>query len=429
MTPEQIAAVRPRLAEFTAGMLGGLGRSERRAAGELYVRGLLTDGRRKSMQPMAARLGVDHQRLQQFITSSTWDYAAVRRNVARWFAAGRPVEALVVDDTGFPKDGAASPCVARQYSGTLGKIGNCQVGVSVHLANEDASCAADWRLFCPESWDDQALDDPVAAAAARRRRESSRIPDRVRHTEKWRLALEMIEEMTGPGGWGLLEQVTAAGGARPVAVADAGYGDNALFREGLTGAGWPYVVAVKGTTSAHPAGAVPATAPYGGRGQPPKAAYPHPPVNLRQLAIAAADQTRPVTWRQGTRATRGNPEAAMTSCFLAIRVRPASRHITRPADRSFPPCWLLAEWPPHASEPADYWLSTMPADTPIEELVRLAKIRWRIEHDYRELKTGLGLDHFEGRSFAGWHRHVTLAALAQAFCTLLRTDPKAPAPG
>jgi SRSO17 transposase len=429
MTPEQIAEVGPRLAEFTAGMLGGLGRSDRLAAGELYVRGLLTDGRRKSMQPMAQRLGVDHQRLQQFITSSTWDYAAVRANVARWFAAGQPVEALVVDDTGFPKDGAASPCVARQYSGTLGKIGNCQVGVSVHLVNEDASCAADWRLFCPQSWDDAALDDPVAAAAARRRRESSRIPDRVRHAEKWRLALEMIEEMTGPGGWGLLEQVTAAGGARPVAVADAGYGDNALFREGLTEAGWQYVVAVKGTTSAHPAGAAPQTAPYGGRGQPPKAACPHPPVNLRQLAIAGAGQTRPVTWRQGTRATRGNPGAVMTSHFLAIRVRPASRHITRPADRSFPQCWLLAEWPPHADEPTDYWLSTLPEETPIEELVRLAKIRWRIEHDYRELKTGLGLDHFEGRSFAGWHRHVTLAALAQAFCTLLRTDPKARAPG
>ncbi|MGA8453933.1 MAG: IS701 family transposase [Streptosporangiaceae bacterium] len=429
MTPEEIADVRPRLLAFAEEMLGGLARSDQQAAGELYVRGLLTDGRRKSMVPMAERLGIDHQRLQQFITSSTWDYTRVRANVARWFAASQPVEALVVDDTGFPKDGPASPCVARQYSGTLGKIGNCQVGVSAHLVNEHASCAADWRLFCPESWDDLALADPVAAAAARRRRELSRIPGQVRHTEKWRLALEMIEEMTGPGGWGLLEQVTVAGGARPVAVADAGYGDNALFREELTAAGWQYVVAVKGTTSAHPAEAVPQTAPYAGRGQPPKAAYPHPPVNLRQLAIAAAGQIRPVAWRQGTRTTRGNPEAAMTSHFLAIRVRPAGRHVPRQADRSLPACWLLAEWPPHAGEPTDYWLSTLPADTPIEELVRLAKIRWRIEHDYRELKTGLGLDHFEGRSFAGWHRHVTLAALAQAFCTLLRTDPKAPAPG
>ena len=133
MTPQEIAEVRPRLLDFTAEMLGGLPRKDQRAAGELYVRGLLTDGQRKSMQPMAARLGVDHQRLQQFITSSTWDYAAVRRNVARWFAASQPVEALVVDDTGFPKDGDASPCVARQYSGTLGKTANCQIGVGVHL--------------------------------------------------------------------------------------------------------------------------------------------------------------------------------------------------------------------------------------------------------------------------------------------------------
>ena len=145
-----MAEVRPRLLAFAAEMLGGLPRKDQRAAGELYVRGLLADGRRKSMQPMAARLGVDHQRLQQFITSSTWDYAAVRRNVARGFAASQPVEALVVDDTGFAKDGTASPCVARQYSGTLGKVGNCQIGVSVHLVNERASCAADWRLFCPD---------------------------------------------------------------------------------------------------------------------------------------------------------------------------------------------------------------------------------------------------------------------------------------
>src|SRR6202158_4652301 len=155
MTPEQIAEVRPRLVEFTAGMLCGLARSDQRAAGELYVRGLLTDGRRKSMQPMAERLGVDHQRLQQFITSSTWDYVAVRRNVARWFASSRPVEALVVDDTGFPKDGSSSPCVARQYSGTLGKVGNCQVAVSVHAASDAASAPLDWRLYVPERWDER----------------------------------------------------------------------------------------------------------------------------------------------------------------------------------------------------------------------------------------------------------------------------------
>jgi SRSO17 transposase len=430
MTPQEIAEVRPRMADFAVEMLGGLPRKDQRAAGELYVRGLLTDGPRRSMQPMAARLGIDHQRLQQFITSSTWDYAAVRRNVARWFAASVPVEALVVDDTGFPKDGDASPCVARQYSGTLGKTGNCQVAVSVHLASEHASCAADWRLFCPESWDDKALHDEVAAARARRRRERARIPDEVRHTEKWRLALEMLDEMTGPGGWGIVDQIAAAGGARPVVTADAGYGDNTMFRLELERRDWRYAVAVKGTTSAYAGDARPAVRSLGGGpGRPPKPAYPRPPANLRTLALANADQVRQVTWRQGTKATRGNPAGSMTSCFLAIRVRPANRDIPRGPDRSLPDCWLLAEWPPQADEPTDYWLSNLPEDTPVTELARLAKIRWRIEHDYRELKTGLGLDHFEGRSFAGWHRHVTLAALAQAFCTLLRTSPKVPAPG
>jgi SRSO17 transposase len=334
-----------------------------------------------------------------------------------------------VDDTGFPKDGDASPCVARQYSGTLGKTANCQIGVSVHLVNEGASCAADWRLFCPESWDDAALADPVAAAGARRRRERAGIPDEVRHREKWRLALDMIQEMTGPGGWGVLDLVTAAGGARPVVAADIGYGDNALFRQQLTAVGWQYAVAVKGSTSAHDGDAVPQTRPYSGRGQPPKPAYPRSPATLRQLALAHAAQVRPVTWRQGTKTGKDNPDAAMTSRFLAIRVRPAGRPIPRAADRSFPACWLLAEWPPGADEPAGYWLSTLPEDTPLEELVRLAKIRWRVEHDYRELKTGLGLDHFEGRSFTGWHRHVTLAVLAQAFITMIRSDPKAHAPG
>jgi SRSO17 transposase len=428
MTPQEIAEVRPLLADFAVEMLGGLPRKDQRAAGELYVRGLLTDGRRKSMVPMAERLGVDHQRLQQFITSSTWDYVAVRRNAARWFAASQPVEALVVDDTGFPKDGSASPCVARQYSGTLGKIGNCQVAVSVHLVNEHASCAADWRLFCPQSWDDAMLDDPVAAAGARHRRERAGIPDQVRHTEKWRLALEMTGEIAGT--WGVLEQITAAGGARPVVVADAGYGDITAFRLELQDRGWRYVLAVKGATSAHPGTAQPVTRPRNGQtGRPPRPAYPSPPVNLRQLAIAHAGQVAPVTWRQGTKATKDNPTAAMTSYFLATRVRPASQHIPRAADGSLPACWLLAEWPPHASEPTGYWLSTLPADSPIEELVRLAKIRWRTGHDYRELKTGLGLAHFEGRSYLGWHRHVTLTVLAQAFCTMIRTDPKVPAPG
>lgn len=135
-----------------------------------------------------------------------------------------------------------------------------------------------------------------------------------------------------------------------------------------------------------------------------------------------------MTWRHGTKRSTANPTAKMRSRFLAIRVRPANRDIPRAADGSLPACWLIAEWPAGEPEPVKYWLSNMDIHTPLKTLVRLAKIRWRVEHDYRELKTGLGIDHFEGRSFVGWHRHVTLTVLAQAFCTLLRLDPKAPAP-
>ncbi|MGH3096349.1 MAG: IS701 family transposase [Streptosporangiales bacterium] len=418
MTPDQIEQIRPRLVEFAGQMLGGLPRSDQRGTGELYVRGLLTDGARKSMQPMAERLGVDHQRLQQFVSSSTWDYTQVRANVARWAVRMVDPDAYVVDDTGFPKDGAASPCVARQYSGTLGKTGNCQVGVSVQMATDAASVAANWRLFCPASWDDQAVEDAERTAQVRARRARAGIPDEVRHREKWRLALGMLDEMTGE--WELPK--------RPV-TSDSGYGDAALFRQGLDDRGFDYVVQVDPDALAHRSEAVPTTPAYRGRGRRPVPGYPDAPMSLKEHAIATGRSAcRRVTWRTGTKTTTANPTAAMRSHFLAIRIRPANRHLRRDTDGTLPTAWLIAEWPPHADAPVKYWLSNMNPRTSLKTLVRLGKIRWRIEHDYRELKTGLGLDHFEGRSFTGWHRHLTLTVLAQAFCTLLRLDPKADAP-
>jgi SRSO17 transposase len=420
VTPEEIAEVRPRLLEFAGLMLAdALPRKDQRAKGELYLRGLLTDGQRKSMQPMAQRLGVDHQGLQQFITSSTWDYRVVRANVARWGAQAIAPQAYVIDDTGFPKDGKASPMVARMYSGTLGKTANCQIGVSVQLVTDTASLAANWRLFCPESWDDTTIGDPVKAQQVRGRRARAGVPDEVRHREKWRLALDMLDQITGD--WGL---------ARLPVAADAGYGDTTEFRLGLEQRGYQYVVAVKHTTSAHPEHAQPTLIPRSsGRGRPPKPRYRQAPANLRDLALAhGKDAAVEVTWRHGTRTTKTNPAAAMTSKFFTITVRPANDTIPRNPDGTLPTRTLLVEWPDDANEPTDYWLSNIDDDTPLTERVRLAKIRWRIEHDYRELKTGLGLDHFEGRSYTGWHRHVTLAVLAQAFCTMLRLDPKAHAP-
>jgi SRSO17 transposase len=418
VTPEQIEQIRPRLVEFAGQMLGGLARSDQRAKGELYVRGLLTDGARKSMQPMAQRLGVDHQALQQFITSSTWDYGQVRANVASWAVEALRPDAYVVDDSGYPKDGKASPCVARQYSGTLGKTGNCQIGVSVQMVTDHASVAANWRLFCPASWDDTTIADPALAEQTRQRRARAGIPQEVRHREKWRLALDMLDQMLGE--WGLSK--------RPV-VGDSGYGDATEFRLGLHERGLSYILQVTPTATAHPGDATPVTRPYRGRGPRPVPTYPDPPATLRELALATGHGAcRRVTWRNGTRTTATNPTAAMRSHFLAIRVRPANRHIPRDRDGTLPQVILIAEWPPDKAEPVKYWLSTLPTTTPLRKLVRLAKIRWRIEHDYRELKTGLGIDHFEGRSYLGWHRHVTLTVLAQAFCTLLRLDPKADAP-
>jgi SRSO17 transposase len=424
MTPEEMDQVRPRLVAFAAEMLGGLARSDQRATGELYLRGLMLDGKRKSMQPMAARLGVDHQRLQQFLTSSTWDHVEVRKRVARWADEFICPDAYVIDDSGFPKDGADSPGVARMYSGTLGKVGNCQIGVSVHAVTDRASAAIDWRLFLPKSWDDTTTTDAADVPEIQRRRARCKIPDSVRHREKWRLALDMLDEVledeSAEGGWSLP--------ARPV-VADAGYGDATEFRLGLAARDLPYVVAVKGSTSAYPADVTPSAPPYTGRGRPPTPRYREEAASLTGLARAAGRRAlHQVTWRHGSRKNAPNPTATMRSRFMALRVRPANRDIPRNPDGSLDECWLIAEWPPGEEEPTDYWLSNLPADTPLRTLVGLAKIRWRIEHDYRELKDGLGLDHFEGRSYLGWHRHVTLTALAQAFCTHLRHDPKAPAP-
>jgi SRSO17 transposase len=285
------------------------------------------------------------------------------------------------------------------YCGALGKRGNCQIGVSVNLVSDRASSAVDWRLFIPDSWDDAtAEDDPLLAEAIRRRRQRAGIPDHLRHREKWRLALDMLDETRNE--WELPDL--------PV-VADAGYGDATGFRSGLTERGLAYAVAVKGTITAYPGDARPERPPYSGRGRPPRSAYPHPHTTLRALVLAAGrGAARTVTWRQGTKSGPRNSRADMRSRFVALRVRPANRDIPRDVDGSLRECWLLAEWPPDAAEPTDDWLSTLPDDTPLRELVRIAKIRWRIEHDYRELKDGLGLDHFEGRSYLGWHRHVTL---------------------
>lgn len=401
---------------FVAEVFSSLARSDQRVKAGLYTRGLMLDGRRKSMQPMAARLQMDHQQLQQFVTSSPWDVVPVRKALSRRACDLIKPQAWVIDDTGFAKDGPHSPCVTRQYSGTLGRVDNCQVAVSIHAATDTASAPLDWRLFLPEAWDDDKAADADDAAAIRGRRVRAGIPEDEHHRPKWEMAVEMIDELID---WG-----------RPKApvVADAGYGESTKFRLALSERGIGYVVAVKAATTAHPSDAVPATPTHTpGRGRPPAPRYPDAPVSLKDLVLAAGPAAAvPVTWRHGTKTSPDNPAAAMASRFVTLRVRPANRDIPRADDGTVPECWLLAEWPTDSAEPTDYWLSTLPADTPTKDLVRLAKLRWRIEHDYRELKTGLGLDHFEGRTWLGWHHHATLVTAAHLLLTTLRlSHPKA----
>jgi SRSO17 transposase len=397
------------LAAFAEDLFASIPRKDQRRWGQTYLRGLLLDGKRKSIQPMATRLARGdpaadayalEQALQQFVNQSPWDPAAVRRRLAQRMTAAIQPAAWVIDDTAFPKFGRHSVGVAPQYCGALGKVANCQVGVSIHAATDQASCPIDWRLFLPEAWD---------ADAERRRK--AHVPADQRHRPKWQLALDMLDELAG---WDL---------APPVVLADGAYGEVTEFRLGLEQRELAYVVQVPGTISAYGEGVAPETVPYAGRGQPSKPRYRQPRWSLRQLVLAVGEPAaRRVAWREGADGEQ------LASRFVALRVRPAGirlRRATRGGE--LPVRWLLAEWPHGAAEPVKYWLANLPADSSLERLVGLAKLRWRVEHDYRELKDALGLDHFEGRSFKGWHHHVTLVSVAHAFVTLQRLDPKAAA--
>jgi SRSO17 transposase len=392
LSGSELARVRGRLVAFAEELFESMGRSDQRRWGEVYLRGLMLDGKRKSIEPMAARLeDGDEQCLQQFVNQSPWRWEPVRERLAVRMSGVIEPEAWVVDDTGFPKFGDKSVGVARQYSGALGKVGNCQIGVSISAVTPQASCPIDWRLYLPEQWD----QDP--------RREACRVPDEARHEPKWKLALDIIDELLG---WGI---------EAPPVLGDAAYGDVTEFRLGLQEREIAYVLDVKSTTSALPEDAEPQRPDYQGRGRPPAPRYRRPFGSVAALATAAGlDAYRRVTWREGSR-------GPMSSRFVALRIRPANVKLRRAdPDGELPVRWLLAEWPDGKDAPTDYWLSNLPADTPIERLVELAKLRWRVEHDYRELKDALGLDHFEGRSWPGWHHHVTLVCVAHGFLTTER---------
>lgn len=400
MNRRQIERLDRELGGYIDSMVDGMGRPERRRAMGSYITGLLLDGERKSVQPMAARLVDDaseieamRQRLQQAVCVSSWSDAELLARLAKKIDRELPaVEALVVDDTGFPKKGTYSVGVARQYSGTLGRVDNCQVAVSLHLAGELGSACIGMRLFLPEAW---------AADATRRR--SVGIPADIEFAKKWQIALALIDD------------ALAAGVRHHVVLADPGYGDSSDFRDGLRARNLPYVVGVMGSHSVWQVGVHPTVPPREpgklGASRTRAVADVEPMAIERYATELGLDNYRRVTWREGSRGKQ-------SSRFVALRVRSAERHTKGrpPGDEE----WLLCEWPDGEPKPTKFYFSSLPATTSLKALVRAARLRWRVERDYQEMKQEIGLDHFEGRTWRGFHHHATLCAVAHAFLALQR---------
>jgi SRSO17 transposase len=396
------SAVRERLETFGVEVLAqAVNRPVQLLNGGLYLRGLIEEGPRKSLEPMVARLGseADYESLQQFLAVSTWDPALLVRAVAERVAPEIEVEAWVLDDTGFPKDGKHSPGVKRQYSGTLGKIGNCQIGVSVHAVGAKGTVPLGWALYMPEEW----CEDPE-------RRRRAKIPEEVKFQRKPELGVALIERAVG---WDVPKA--------PV-LGDQAYGENTALRERLHDSELQYVLSVGAETKVfapHTTFTVPER--QGSTGRPRSRPRPDAePVTIAELiAGLPVKQWQTVTFRDG-------PDSEpMTSRFCFERVRSANRAWKR---TPWPPReeWLIAEWPEGREKPTDYWISNLPEDTAPERLARLARLRWKIELDYKQLKGELGLDHYEGRSWLGWYHHTALVTAAHGFLTLERLDPKAP---
>jgi SRSO17 transposase len=393
-----LEAVKARLEDFGREvMAGAVNRSVQVVNGGLYLRGLIEQGPRKSLEPMCERLGGDaeYQSMQQFLAVSPWDPAIVLRNVAERVLPAIGVEAWVLDDTGFVKDGKHSPGVKRQYSGTLGKIGNCQLGVSLHGVGARGTLPLGWALYLPREWCEDA-----------ERRRLARIPEDIEFATKPQLGVNLVEQAIS---WGLQ--------AAPL-LGDEAYGDNTALRERLHDGGREYVLAVGAQTNVHAPQTTFAVPPHtAGRGRPPTRALADREPEAIKALIARLGHTaaQTVAFRDGP---EGTP---MTSQFIFVRVR-AARDVP---GRDGPPReeWLIAEWPEGADTPLDYWISNLPADATPERLARLARLRWKIELDYRQLKGELGLDHYEGRSWIGWHHHTALVTAAHGFLTLERMRP------
>jgi SRSO17 transposase len=376
---------------FLTEMLAPLGRKDRRQWGGVYLRGLLLEGERKSAGAMATRLpDGNEQSLQQFLNQSPWDWLPLWRQMAarveRTFP--RPV-AWIVDDTGFPKKGEHSVGVARQYSGTLGKTGNCQIAVSLHRSDARGSSPLGFRLYLPQEW----TDDPARCQAAG-------VPDEVGFQPNWQLAVELIDQVLS---WELERP--------PVVLADAAYGEVTAFRQALEGRELAYAVGISKALAVWPEPSEGVVPNGTGRGRPTKCMRfgDQKPVSVNALALANQKQFQKVRWREGS-------HGSLTSRFWAKRLHSAHgwNHGQAPGKK----VWLLVEWPAEEQEPVKYYLCDLPKNTSLRQLVATARGRWRVEQDYQQMKEELGLDHFEGRSWTGWHHHVTMVMLAHLFLRL-----------
>jgi SRSO17 transposase len=362
-----------------------------------YCTGLLLPGERKSIEPMAARLDPAHvpslhQALHHFVATAPWSdpamLRAVREQVLPTLTRHGPITAWIVDDTSFPKKGTHSVGVARQYCGHLGKQDNCQVAVSLSLANDWASLPVAFELYLPEAW----ANDPA-------RRAKAGVPNTLTFRTKPQIALQQIR------------RALAEGLPPGVVLGDAGYGIDTDFRTTLTALSVSYVLGVQSSLGIWPPGCTPLPPkPWSGTGRKPKLQRrddEHQPVSAKDLAVSLAPSTwQTVTWREGS-------QGELSGRFAAVRVRPSHRDYWQAEPH--PEEWLLIEWPEGEQEPAKYWLSTLPDTTTLRELVHMAKLRWRIERDYQDLKQELGLDHYEGRGWRGFHHHATLCLAAYGF--------------
>jgi SRSO17 transposase len=380
------------------GLAKAAGHADRHAPLKSYCKGLLLPGERKSVEPMAARLAPDnvrrmHQSLPHFVAEAPWNdeemLAEVRRQVLPSMQKHGPVVAWIVDDTGFPKQGKQSVGVARQYCGQVGKHDNSQAAVSLSVSTWNSSLPIAWRLYLPEVWCQDAA-----------RRQPAGVPEEVEFETKPEIALGQIRRAVE-------EQVPVG-----VVLADAAYGNGTPFRQALTARGLQYMVGIDSSTTVWEPGQQPLPAPprKPGRGSAPKRlqrSADHQPVSAKQLAVSLpASAWREIRWRPGSRET-------LRSRFTAVRVRPAHRDYKR--TEPYAEEWLVIEWPKKESEPTRYWLSTLPAKTSLKFLVRMAKHRWIIERDYEELKQELGLGHYEGRGWRGFHHHAVLCIAAYGF--------------